>query len=338
VVAALALVAPACGSDPAAAPHSTPDGGGGPPASGDAGTDAAAGGDAGPSLASRTAAVEATIANDPLCTAIPAFYWEIGDVSGPLASGAVGTTFSATTTMGIASASKLVFGAYVVERFKSDLTRIDASAMRMLSGYTSFANDSCVGTSTVADCFNTGSNATLTPANVDHFYYNGGHFQKYAVDLGLGGDDDAALTADIKSLIGTELAFAYGSPQLAGGIRTTASDYAVFLRKILSGGLAIGAHLGENAVCTLPSACPTARYSPSPAAWHYSYGHWVEDDPAAGDGAFSSPGLFGFYPWIDAGKKYYGILARYSLAAQAYVQSAECGARVRKAFLTGSQP
>ena len=31
----------------------------------------------------------------------------------------------------------------------------------------------------------------------------------------------------------------------------------------------------------------------------------------AGDGAFSSPGLFGFYPWIDAGKTYYGVLARY---------------------------
>jgi len=29
-----------------------------------------------------------------------------------------------------------------------------------------------------------------------------------------------------------------------------------------------------------------------------------------GDGAFSSPGAFGFYPWIDRTKTNYGVLAR----------------------------
>ena len=37
----------------------------------------------------------------------------------------------------------------------------------------------------------------------------------------------------------------------------------------------------------------------------------MEDDPAVhGDGAFSSPGAFGFYPWIDSSKSYYGIISR----------------------------
>jgi CubicO group peptidase (beta-lactamase class C family) len=289
----------------------------------------------GPALSTRTAAAEATAAHGSTCSMLPAFYWEIGDASGAIVSGTVGAGFTATTVMSIASASKLVWGAYVVERFKDDLSIIDESAMRMQSGYVDLAYDSCVTTTTVSACFMAGNNATLVPADVGRFFYNGGHFQKYAVDLGLGGDSDAALTTEIKRLVGTELAFTYGSPQLAGGIRTSASDYAAFLRKILRGDLAIHDHLGESAVCTLPSSCSTAVYSPAPAAWHYSYAHWVEDDPATGDGAFSSPGAFGFYPWIDQSKTYYGIVARESLATQAYVASAECGATIRKAFMTG---
>ncbi len=356
---ALATLLAGCGSSSAATPpggtgDASPDsfapadagtggqgGGAGPEAGPDGSSDAAAdsGADAtdggAPSLTARTAAVQQTIATDPLCTALPAFYWEIGDASGALTSGAVGKTFAADTQMDIASASKLVFGAYVVERFASDLSAMDASAMRMLSGYTSLVYSTCVRSSSVSACFDASSNATLTSADVGHFFYNGGHFQKYAVDLGLGGDDDAALTADIKSKVGTEFSFVYSSPQLAGGIKTSASDYAAFLRKILSGGLAIHEHLGENPVCTQPSSCSTALYSPAPAAWHYSYAHWVEDDPATGDGAFSSPGAFGFYPWIDATRTYYGIVARYSLATQAYIESAECGAKIRKAFVSG---
>ena len=245
---------------------------------------------AGPPLGARTAAVAQTIAKNALCTALPAFYWEIGDESGSLASGSVGSTFAASTQMSIASASKLVFGAYVVERFKADLTMLDASAMRMLSGYTSLTYDSCVGASTVSACLAAGNNATLTAADVGHFFYNGGHFQKYAVDLGLGADDNQALAADIKATIGNEFAFTYGSPQLAGGIRTSASDYAAFLRKILSGGLAMRDHLGEAPVCTEPSSCPSALYSPAPAAWHYSYAHWIEDDPRQRRRRLQQPG------------------------------------------------
>jgi hypothetical protein len=61
----------------------------------------------------------------------------------------------------------------------------------------------------------------------------------------------------------------------------------------------------------------------------------VEDDPA-GDGAFSSPGAFGFYPWIDATKTYYGIVARHVVGAGSYLESAQCGAALRRAFITGT--
>jgi hypothetical protein len=283
---------------------------------------------------SALAAAANAASSDPLCTGIQPFYWEIGDVSRALKGESVGgTRFSATTDMAIASASKWIFGAYVVERFKDDLSQIDDKAMTMRSGYVSLTYASCLTSATVKACFDAAKNSDYTAADDGLFDYGGGHFQKYAIDLGLGGDDNAALATEMKRLVGSDVAIAYRSPQLAAGVGTTASAYAMFLRKILGRSLAIGDHLGENAVCTLPASCPSAVYSPaSPEAWHYSYGHWVEDDPSNGDGAFSSPGAFGFYPWIDATKTYYGIVARYSLAAGAYVESAKCGRAIRDAF------
>ena len=280
----------------------------------------------------RPAAAAATANDDPMCSKISPFYWEIGDAHGLLAGGSVGSGVTADTAMGIASASKWVFGAYVVEKYKDDLSQIDHDAMTMQSGYVTFDYTSCLTAKTVDDCLSKGQNGVQTAADVGHFYYSGGHFQHYASVLGLGADDDAAL--------GAAMGLPYSSPQLAAGIRTTPSDYAAFLREILDGTLAIHDHLGADPVCTLPgSSCPTAIYSPAaPYAWHYSYGHWVEDDASAGDdGAFSSPGFYGFYPWIDKTVTYYGMVARQTFTSQtAYIDSAACGRLIRKAWETGT--
>lgn len=185
----------------------------------------------------RRAAVEQTIKSRPECTALPAFYWEIGDPSGPLASGSVGTSFTATSRLNVASASKLVWGAYVVERFKDSVDAIDFRAMSMQSGYTDLTYTSCVTAASVQDCLNTGKNGQLTPSAVDHFFYGGGHFQKQAVDLGLGALGNSALGAEVKKYVGAELDLGYSSPQPAGGLQTTPTAYAAFLRKLLAGQL-----------------------------------------------------------------------------------------------------
>ncbi|HTJ46068.1 MAG TPA: hypothetical protein VL463_28380 [Kofleriaceae bacterium] len=254
------------------------------------------------------------------CT-IGDFYWEIGDADGVIVSGSIGTTYGRATEMDIASATKLVFGAYVVEKYKDDLSQIDARAMHMTSGYHSMLYGSCLGKTTVDDCLSTNNNGKHTDGDDDAFYYNSGHFQHYAsAVLGLGADDDAALEA--------KLGIPFSSPQLAAGGHASAGAYAAFLVKIIKGELAIHDHLGEDAVCTLPGSCPRAIYSPAaPYDWHYSYGHWIEDD-----GAFSSPGAFGFYPWIDKTKTYYGIVARKVDTLTAYRESAECGRAIRRAF------
>ena len=95
--------------------------------------------------------------------------------------------------------------------------------------------------------------------------------------------------------------------------------------------------LGSNAVCTNPSHCQSAINTPLPQteSSHFSLGHWVEDDPRVGDGAFSDPGLLGFYPWIDAGKTYYGLVARASKTPGAHVGSMQCGRLIRRAWMSG---
>jgi hypothetical protein len=347
--ASLACYSLACGSS---APSLAP-GDGGVDAGGDAPIADSAQPDADASRAADSAttdggaAASITATQNALCTAIAPFYWEIGNQQGALVAGSTGSgIIQADTQLNIASASKLFFGAYVVERFASDITQIDLSSMTMRSGRTNFGD--CTGTATVdACCAKTGAsggtstNCDVVQADVGYFDYGGGHFQGYASTLGLGGDDDTGLATELTGKLGTELSFSFTQPQLAGGIKTSAAVYGQLLRKILSGSLAISAHLGENAVCTLPSVCPTSHYSPSPLAWHYSYGHWVEDEPDTGDGAFCSPGKFGFYPWIDASKTYYGIVAREdvatgtSLETAPYYQSVLCGRAIRKAFVTG---
>ncbi len=309
-------------------------------ASGGAGGNASGGSDrtddSAPSDAAHLAAAKDTAEQNATCIDAAPFYWEIGDANGALVSGSTGDgSYTVTSSMAIASASKLFWGAYVVERFKSDLGGVDLKAMTMRSGYTSFGN--CVGAPSVQACFDSGTNSTYTAADDGGFAYGGGHFQKYAIDLGLGPDGELKLAAELASLLGSELHIAYSMPQPAGGMVSTPKDYAAFLRKILSGGLAIRDHLGENAACTLPgTSCPSAKSSPVQEAWHYSYGHWVEDDPTTGDGAFSSPGLYGFYPWIDRTKQYYGVLARRKLTGAAYTGSAQCGRLIRKAFFSGT--
>lgn len=304
--------------------------------------DASVGFDAGAggwNVAAGLEAARATATTDPKCVKLNDFVWEIGTGAGHLGGGVVGTTYTPTSTMQIASATKWLFGAYVVERNKLNVGAVDVPAMTMRSGYVSFSYGTCtvLTTATVAKCFTALSNDKFTPGEVGQFDYNGGHFQKYAIDLGLGDKTNETLAAEFSAVLGTELPIAFDTPQLAAGAVMSLDGYAKFLRKIITGGLAIHEHLGENATCTLPSVCSTAVSSPAPYALHYSYGHWVEDEPRTGDGSFSSAGAYGFYPWIDATQTFYGIVARHVTGSSAYVESADCGRAMRWAFMAAAK-
>jgi CubicO group peptidase (beta-lactamase class C family) len=207
----------------------------------------------------------------------------------------------------------------------------------------------CLASQTIDQCLAYGDNGVRSPVTDGLFSYGGGHMEKHASLVGLGPLDDAGLATEIRSELGTDIGLGYSQPQLAGGIYTTPADYARFLHKLLGGELLLRGMLGSHAVCTNPRTCAQALNTPVPVpnaeSWHDSLGHWVKDDPVVGDGAFSSAGAFGFYPWIDATRTWYGIVAREQAPAagedpneslgQGY-RSVECGRLIRKAWITGT--
>ena len=304
------------------------------------------GSDAGPPGGTSTAAAAATAtatSGSNACAGVRPFYWEVGDGSGRLVSGTVDsasdpTVYTANTLMSVASASKWFYSTYFVQRTGGVLSASDIKFFNFQSGYTAL-QFSCSPdpAQTVQQCVDLGNNGAYTAANDGEFFYSGAHMEKHASLNGLGGLDSAALTAEVRSQVGTEIHLTYFEPQLAGGLAMAAADYATLLRKIVRGDLRMHDALGTHAVCTNPSpTCPNAVFTPSPPgeSWHYSIGHWVEDDPAVGDGAFSSPGASGFYPWIDRTKTLYGVLARNVTAGA--IPSVYCGRLIRKAYVTAT--
>ncbi len=292
-----------------------------------------------PDDAQRAQAASATAQSTTnACAAVRPFYWELGDAAGAKVAGSVelagasGTTYTATTPMAIASATKWLYGAYVTQKRAGVLNADDIRFLTFTSGYISFSM--CLPGQTVGACAAYANNADYTAVADGRYSYGGGHMQQHAARDGLAALDNAALATELRARLGSDIALAFSQPQLAGGAVTSAADYARFLRKLLDGTLQMGAQLGAHAVCTNPATCPTALNTPVPAelSWHYSIGHWVEDDPAAGDGAFSSAGAFGFYPWIDAARTHYGVLARHALAGGSGADSAACGRLIRKAW------
>ena len=288
------------------------------------------------SYEARIDAVNATAMNAKECKRVGYFYWEIGDKNGVHGSGAVGEKFTAQRVIPIASASKWIFGSYVLEKNGGrELSREQIQSLEMTSGYTGLKFGHCILPRTTAECFHNRGNDEFVPANVGKFFYNGGHDQKLAIDMGLGDYDAKQFGDEIRKYIGRDLDISFNTPQPAGGMKASPADYGKFLRKIMSGDLRMHDYLDFQPVCTDPKTCKQAVYSPVPAAWHYSLNHWIEDS-SDDDGAFSSPGAFGFYPWISADKQWYGILAREDRMPNAAKESVYCGVKLRRAWLSGN--
>ena len=287
---------------------------------------------------SKISAAGATATNHSFCTAIQPFYWEIGSATGPLGSGTTGdNSVTSTTTLAIASASKLIFASYALEKRTATLSADEVKLLNFTAGYSTSSN--CLGYLTVNACY--AGTTSFVAEHEDKFYYSGGHMLKFAaVDLDLGSLGAPRLATELSDYLGSDIGVNFSIPQPAGGMRLSAEGYSIFLRKILSANLRMLENLGSNSVCTNVSACPTNAVStpiPSSESWSYSLGHWVENDSVHGDGSFSSPGLFGFYPWITSDKTVYGVLARYSTSTNAYWESVECGRLFRKAYATGQE-
>jgi hypothetical protein len=297
------------------------------------------------------AAAEATAAGKS-CVAAGSFYWEVGDQSGAAAGGSRGWFVPAASTLiPVASGSKLLFAAYVVQYRggAANLSPAEVGYLRMQQGYT---KGPCVRGLNVLSCFDQLGGSTQTAADIGKFYYSGGQMQALAslgLDQVLRSDTDTELAGAISSGLGLPAnTLSYIAPSVSGQAAMSASAYGAFLRRILSGDLLMSQALGADPVCTSTATdsagapvCPSAVSAPAAPdnqVWQYSLGHWVEKDPltGAGDGAYNSIGEFGFYPWIDATRTYYGIVARaWALSPLAYQNAVLCGQAIRKALING---
>jgi CubicO group peptidase (beta-lactamase class C family) len=294
-----------------------------------------------PTLAQRIQAATATAESaDNACAPIRPFYWELGHAGGALASGSVdkpgsGEHITAETVMNIASASKWLYGAYVVQRREGAPTAEDVKFLNFQAGYSDFSW--CRRGQTVGECQAYRQNDKLVAGAEGKFDYSGGHMQNHAVLMGLGPLDNAGLARELRTQLGKDIALDFSQPQPAGGVVTSAADYARFLRRLLTGELHLGRQLGQHAVCTNRLQCPgQALHTPVPLteAWHYGLGYWIEDDPQAGDGSFSSTGAFGFYPWVGAALQGYGVISRKGAMGSGY-ESVLCGRLLRQAWASG---
>lgn len=108
------------------------------------------------------------------CKNIQPFYWEIGDANQILASGSEGNSPSRDTPLQIASASKLIFAAYVFEKKHDQLTDHEKSLLKMLGGYQNLNFAPCIFRNSVSACFHNRGNDKVYDDTLGKYYYSGG--------------------------------------------------------------------------------------------------------------------------------------------------------------------
>lgn len=106
------------------------------------------------------------------------------------------------------------------------------------------------------------------------------------------------------------------NPLASGGATSTANDYALFLQALLAGSL-----VADNDVFLADRTANVAfLFRPlgteEVGDWHYALGAFLEcdrdpfDAQCASDQVYSSPGSFGWVPWIDRVNGYWALIAR----------------------------
>lgn len=107
------------------------------------------------------------------------------------------------------------------------------------------------------------------------------------------------------------------NPLVSGGLRLTTAEYARLLQLVFHQGTRGGVTLGTPALYEAQARepFPSATVGDSPMRdvglpYRYGLAAWLEcDTPATGCAVLSSPGAFGFTPWLDRDAGYVALLA-----------------------------
>ncbi|MDY7229606.1 hypothetical protein [Hyalangium rubrum] len=280
------------------------------------------------------------------CDTLGNFHWELGDGATVHFSLSRGTGVGAFTEMPLASASKWLYAsAYLQSKGYANLTPNEKRRLNFTSGYLEGIDATCgdPGT-TVSACYGPSyKNVSYNASQEGKYYYDGGHMQKLAADdIGIRSGTGFASVMDwVNKWLSTSLPESDNAVSVAGGFHGSAAHYRLFLQKLLNNQYAMSSQLVSDAVPAYAGG-PGVAFTPwsSSQRAFYGLGHWLEREWLNGAWTLtghSSPGKFGFYPWVDAGKTQYMILARSRvlLANNEGEKSRLCAHAIRRAYLTG---
>ena len=246
----------------------------------------------------------------------------------------------------IASASKMIFGLLLWDLIESGDLNLDDTPDTHIGFWTNMAGDSrsdvtldqllgfisgfneppgnpgCISDSTIAltDCVETIYLDGLDTLPGDAFYYGPEHMQIAGLMA------SAATGQTIAELIDARLSQPFGltrtfypaaagdNPRFSGQMRSSADDVARLLTAVLAGNLVSDrdGYLQDRTASVIFGSRPAGLDT---LDWHYGFGFWKECDDLSYTTAcddnpiISSPGAFGFTPWIDFERGYWGIVA-----------------------------
>lgn len=188
-----------------------------------------------PPATAQNASAATAAATSSACPTSMNMYWEIGDVNGVIASGRRGLLAPQRTGMMVlASASKWVLGAYMLEVNGGPAPKAQRDVARMLGGYPDFDYAVCQSANTVAECFHRIGNHTHDPVLDGTFFYSGANSQYLATDsslLDLGSLTISELSTKMQDTLGITMSYQY--PALSAGLEANAETYAEFLKKLV---------------------------------------------------------------------------------------------------------
>ncbi len=256
-------------------------------------------------------------------------------------------TFAPDQRVAVASASKMVAGLVLLRLVDQGFLTLDSSTaavlgwtgpqgaitLRQLLSFTSGmereAGCTLLPGITLADCVALIATQPLIATPGTRFDYGSTHLHVAArmAEVVTGASWGELFTSQLKtplSLGSADLTFytaprqAIGTinPLVAGGLRATMNEYATLLALVFNRGAFQGNPLISSALFDAQASepYPSAVIGNSPFGnvglpFHYGLTTWLECAPPATDcAALSSPGAFGFTPWLDREGGYYAIL------------------------------
>ena len=246
----------------------------------------------------------------------------------------------------IASASKLVAGLTILRLIDQGRLSLDSTTgqvlgwkgpqgaitLKQLLSFTSGLppRDACTLRPgiTLAECVNSLSKLKLVAAPGTRFDYGNTHLHVAArmAEVVTGKTWDAVFASELRAPLGIGAQAVFytwprrpegtTNPLIAGGLQMTMNEYAKVLELEYHRGVYRGQRLIGDALFTAQATepYPNAVIGDTPVGrigleYHYGLANWLECPPPAVDCPVqSSPGAFGFTPWVDRAGGYYAIL------------------------------